>query len=48
MIVSYIFDALHADLSVAHPSLPDISDQLVMLLTGGNGLYLAGKIARVS
>ena len=47
VIVSYIFNALHADMSVPHPSLPDISDQMVMLLTGGNGLYLAGKIARV-
>jgi hypothetical protein len=46
VILSYAFTALHADMSVPHPSLPDISDQMVMLLTGGNGLYLAGKIAR--
>jgi len=43
----FVINALHADMSVPHPSLPDISDQMVMLLTGGNGLYLAGKIARV-
>jgi len=45
VLTSYFFNALHADMSVPHPSLPDISDQMVMLLTGGNGLYLAGKIA---
>ncbi|MGY4511882.1 hypothetical protein [Bradyrhizobium sp. USDA 3650] len=29
-------------------SMPDLSEELVTLLTGGNGLYLAGKIARRS
>jgi len=27
-------------------SMPDLPENLVTLLTGGNGLYLAGKIAR--
>jgi hypothetical protein len=36
---------MHADLGAAH-SLPDLSDKMILLLTGGNGLYLAGKIAR--
>ena len=27
-------------------SMPDLPESLVALLTGGNGLYLAGKIAR--
>jgi hypothetical protein len=30
----------------AAPALPDIPDQFVTLLTGSNGVYLAGKIAR--
>jgi hypothetical protein len=29
----------------ARPMFPDIPDNLVMLLTGGNGLYLAGKLS---
>ena len=29
-------------------SMPDLPEGLVSLLTGGNGLYLAGKIARRS
>jgi hypothetical protein len=47
VIVSYIFSAMHADVNVPHPSLPDLSDNLLMLLAGGNGVYLAGKIARL-
>ena len=46
VVVSYAYGAVHADMSVSHPSLPDLPDNLLMLLTGGNGLYLAGKIAR--
>ena len=30
------------------PSLPDVPDYLLALLTGGNTLYLAGKFARTS
>ena len=46
VVLSYVYTALHADMSVSHPSLPNLPDNLLMLLTGGNGLYLAGKIAR--
>jgi hypothetical protein len=46
VIVSYAYTALHADVNVSHPSLPDLPDNLLMLLAGGNGIYLAGKIAR--
>lgn len=44
----YVLNALHADISGAtgRPSLPDVPQYLLSLLTGGNGLYLAGKIAR--
>lgn len=45
VVVSYAFSALHADASITH-SLPDLSNNMLMLLTGGNGVYLAGKIAR--
>jgi hypothetical protein len=45
VLVSYVLGAMHADLNAAH-SLPDISENMILLLTGGNGLYLAGKIAR--
>lgn len=48
VIIGYAFTALHADINVANPSLPDVSNNFLMLLTGGNGLYLAGKIARTS
>jgi hypothetical protein len=27
--------------------MPELSNNMLMLLTGGNGAYLAGKIARV-
>jgi ABC-type uncharacterized transport system permease subunit len=47
VIISYAASALHADVSAVHPSLPDLSEKLLMLLTGGNGIYLTGKIARV-
>jgi hypothetical protein len=44
----YTLNALHADVSGATgpPSLPDVPEYLLSLLTGSNGLYLAGKIAR--
>ena len=45
ILVTYVLSALHADMSVK-PALPDLSDNMILLLTGGNGLYLAGKIAR--
>ncbi len=45
VLVTYVLNALHADMSV-HAALPNVSDNMILLLTGGNGLYLAGKIAR--
>lgn len=45
ILATYVLSALHADMSVK-PALPDLSDNMILLLTGGNGLYLAGKIAR--
>ena len=42
---SYVLNALHADMSV-NTTLPDLSQNSLLLLTGGNGFYLAGKIAR--
>jgi len=47
VIVSYAFTALHADMNMTHPAMPELSNNMLMLLTGGNGAYLAGKIARV-
>ena len=41
----YVIEALHADMSV-RASLPDIPQSLLVVLTGSNSLYLAGKIAR--
>jgi hypothetical protein len=50
VLVVYTLNALHSDVSGASgiPSLPDVPSDLLSLLTGGNGLYLAGKIARNS
>ncbi len=45
VLVGYVFSALHADVTTTH-ALPDLSNNMLMLLTGGNGVYLAGKIAR--
>lgn len=49
VIAGYAFAALHADVSPGHPAtLPPLSDNLLMLLSGGNGMYLVGKIARIA
>jgi hypothetical protein len=45
VLASYVLSALHADVTVT-PALPDLSENMLLLLGGGNGLYLAGKIAR--
>lgn len=45
VIASYAYLALHADVS-EKAALPDVPEQLMMLLAGSNGIYLAGKIAR--
>jgi hypothetical protein len=50
VLLVYTLNALQADVGAAGgaPSLPDVPEYLLSLLTGGNGLYLAGKIARNS
>jgi hypothetical protein len=50
VLALYTLNALHSDVSGTSgpPSLPDVPSDLLSLLTGGNGLYLAGKIARKS
>jgi hypothetical protein len=45
-VVGYATMALHAKVSSTHPSLPDVPETLVNVLTGGNAIYLAGKAAR--
>ena len=49
VIMFIILQALNFDASAispgTRPTFPDIPDNLVMLLTGGNGLYLAGKLS---
>jgi len=47
VLVMFVLEALRVDLAT-HPSLPNIPDILVTVLTGSNSLYLAGKIARSS
>jgi hypothetical protein len=47
VIIAYAVMALQTDVTAAaHPSLPEVPNTLINLLTGGNGLYLAGKLAR--
>ena len=52
ILLFYLVQAgLNVDVSVAlaagtRPSLPNIPENLLTLLTGTNSLYLAGKIAR--
>jgi hypothetical protein len=48
VLLTYTLTALHADLSVVNgrPTMPDVPEYLLTILTGGNGLYLAGKISR--
>jgi len=45
-----ISDTLQTDVSggAGMPSLPDVPEYLLTVLTGGNGLYLPGKIARMA
>ena len=48
VILFLIAEAMNFDPNVlgpnGRPAFPDISDNLIMLLTGGNGLYLADKM----
>lgn len=46
IIVIYLLDALHTNVTTNTPKLPELNQNLLMLLTGGNGIYLAGKAAR--
>ena len=46
VVLAYVISALNTDLSGPSPSLPDVPESVIALLTGSNGLYLAGKINR--
>jgi hypothetical protein len=48
VLLMYVMTALNTDLTAINgrPVMPDVPEFLLTLLTGGNGLYLAGKIAR--
>ena len=48
VLVMYAMSALHADLPIINgrPAMPDVPEYLLTILTGGNGLYLAGKMFR--
>jgi hypothetical protein len=47
IVIAYVYQALSTDLGgEGRPSLPDVPETLLTLLSGGNALYLAGKIAR--
>ncbi|SRR5258707_15603831 len=50
VILMYALDALHADMSGAagRPSMPDVPTYLLTLMTGGHGVYLAGKFTRTA
>jgi hypothetical protein len=49
VVLFLVLQALNFDPSAVapgtRPTFPDIPDNLLMLLTGGNGLYLAGKLS---
>lgn len=48
VVLFYAYSALTSDLPMVNgrPSLPDIPQNLLVMLTGSNSLYLAGKISR--
>lgn len=48
VLLMYVLRALNGDLAIVdgRPIMPDVPEFLLAVLTGGNGLYLAGKIAR--
>ena len=50
IIAYYLYTALHIDVTAVaegvRPSMPDVPEYLISLLTGTNSLFLAGKIAR--
>jgi hypothetical protein len=45
LLVMYALAALNADVPTTR-RLPDVPEAFIAVLTGSNGLYLAGKIAR--
>ena len=45
VLLHLVADSMAIDVTVTR-SLPDIPESLVTLLTGGNGIYLAGKMMR--
>jgi hypothetical protein len=47
VLATLVYDSLTADIA-ATPSLPNVSNDVIALLTGSNVLYLSGKIARKS
>ncbi len=48
VLAFYTIDAMNTGIvkTATGFSMPDLPESIVSLLTGGNGLYLAGKIAR--
>ncbi|MBR0708683.1 MULTISPECIES: hypothetical protein [Bradyrhizobium] len=51
VLAAYTIHALNTGIVTTETgamSMPDLPENLLTLLTGGNGLYLAGKIARRS
>ena len=48
VVIAYVYSTLTGDMPMVNgrPSLPDVPQQFLMLLTGSNSIYLAGKIAR--
>jgi len=46
VLLIYVMDALHTDVTGPNPSLPDIPQSLLVVLTGSNSLSIAGRIAR--
>jgi hypothetical protein len=46
IVGSYVLSAVAIQLDPVRPSMPDVSDTLLIVLTGSSGLYLAGKIYR--
>jgi len=48
VVVYYVMHTLGTDVVIVNGrgAMPDIPQELIALLTSGNGIYLAGKIAR--
>jgi hypothetical protein len=48
VLVGYAYNAVTGEVPMINgrPSLPEVPQTLMLLLTGSNSIYLAGKIAR--